>query len=684
MSDGKSEKPQPKSTSERAPALARKISEYQGESRDGARGFSALHAHKQQYIRGVEYRFSDGEHGEPPLANLASTRGAPVREFVGREQTGRAMRKAAGEPSQPAVPKTSGSALPTDVKARMEPRLGTDLSGVKIHTGGESAKAAAGFGARAFTVGSDVHFNAGEFAPGTKEGDRLLAHELTHVVQGQRSGIQRKAEDDANDGHADGDAQKAEVSDPGEPAEKEADAVADTVADDLHGDDKKQKDGKQKGDKKNAHAGESKAEESKPDEKGAAAKEQPSKIAAKLQSTSSGPAKIFRATGANSSSSNSASPTPQAQTPAPSPVATPGTMKDQPKQLVAEPAAKQVKLDGQDAIQQVTAAQAALPPAQDPRTPKAGPKLAAMKAQLEQIRTAMNGGTAPATSQLEALSRAVMAAITEYGREFDVSSFGQHLPDFPSPHPCLYGEGDPDAAKVPDKSTRRCHHVPPVRLARSIADQMRSASNDMKDVDGEKRVLTPAGVKVRAAATAVDNFGHGKDMSAIWLHQTTHSNDEGPGVHQSTIAPEVKRRVEAVSDKAEADRFLIVNQDETLSVNPRTGNFKTFLDQIKVRATQIVNEREKQKQLDAVKKAEDADKAITATAQTSASEIARQVLKEQIRLAFDNALAQTSTQVATALSASFVDGDRAAHGGKIAELRGKAQSSWAPIVNAAD
>ena len=40
----------------------------------------------------------------------------------------------------------------------------------------------------------DVHFAAGQYAPGTKEGDRLLAHELTHVVQGQKSGVQRKAE----------------------------------------------------------------------------------------------------------------------------------------------------------------------------------------------------------------------------------------------------------------------------------------------------------------------------------------------------------------------------------------------------------------------------------------------------------------------------------------------------------
>jgi hypothetical protein len=148
----------------------------------------------------------------------------------------------------------------------MEPRLGADLSSVKLHTGGDSAQAAAGFGARAFTAGTDVHFASGQFAPGTKEGDRLLAHELTHVVQGQRSGIQRKADqgpeapDRAATGGAHGGAEQKgaevppaggaqpegvqgadahggapEVSEPHEPAEQEADAVGDKVADELHG-----------------------------------------------------------------------------------------------------------------------------------------------------------------------------------------------------------------------------------------------------------------------------------------------------------------------------------------------------------------------------------------------------------------------------------------------------------------
>lgn len=258
MSDGgKSEKPQPKAI-ERAPSLARKIAEYQGEPVTGRTGAAALHAHKQKYVRGVEYRFSEGEHGEPPLAHLAQERGRPVREYVGREEAGRAMRKATGEANATSIPKGTGASLPGDVRAKMEPRLGADLSAVKVHTGGESVNAAAGFGARAFTVGSDVHFGAGQFAPGTKEGDKLLAHELTHVVQGQKSGVKRKADD----GHDESKAEHADtpdVSQPDEPAEKEADDVSEKVAADIHGDADHSKsdknDGQQAGKKKDGSDG---------------------------------------------------------------------------------------------------------------------------------------------------------------------------------------------------------------------------------------------------------------------------------------------------------------------------------------------------------------------------------------------------------------------------------------------
>lgn len=139
------------------------------------------------------------------------------------------------------IPEGSGQPLAAAARKKLEPRLGTSLGDVRVHTGGESATAARQLSARAFTVGNDVHFGAGQFAPDTKEGDRLLVHELTHVVQGQRSGIQRKeagsdpARTDAEHDNGGGGAHAGhDVSQPGEPAENEADAVADKVTDELH------------------------------------------------------------------------------------------------------------------------------------------------------------------------------------------------------------------------------------------------------------------------------------------------------------------------------------------------------------------------------------------------------------------------------------------------------------------
>jgi hypothetical protein len=84
----------------------------------------------------------------------------------------------------------SGAPLAPHTRDHMEESFGADFSGVRVHTGDASAAMNEQIGARAFTYGTDIHFNDGEFAPGTERGTRLLAHELTHVVQ-QNSGVRR-------------------------------------------------------------------------------------------------------------------------------------------------------------------------------------------------------------------------------------------------------------------------------------------------------------------------------------------------------------------------------------------------------------------------------------------------------------------------------------------------------------
>ncbi len=69
----------------------------------------------------------------------------------------------------------------------MEASLGHDFSDVRIHTDGRASESAKAVQASAYTVGNDVVFGSGAYAPEPDAGKRTLAHELTHVVQ-QRSG----------------------------------------------------------------------------------------------------------------------------------------------------------------------------------------------------------------------------------------------------------------------------------------------------------------------------------------------------------------------------------------------------------------------------------------------------------------------------------------------------------------
>ena len=77
----------------------------------------------------------------------------------------------------------SGSPLPEQTRAYFEPRFGADFSNVRVHTGSQAAGVARKLNARAFTVGDNITFGGGQYAPDSSNGKRLLAHELAHVVQ---------------------------------------------------------------------------------------------------------------------------------------------------------------------------------------------------------------------------------------------------------------------------------------------------------------------------------------------------------------------------------------------------------------------------------------------------------------------------------------------------------------------
>jgi hypothetical protein len=104
-----------------------------------------------------------------------------------------------------------GAPLDGDVRGRIEPHLGTDLGGVRVHTDANASAAAQAIGARAFTHGGDTYVSGRE----SPRDLGLMAHEATHVVQqgAAAPAIQRKVQVGSED----------------HPAEREADAVAQRV-----------------------------------------------------------------------------------------------------------------------------------------------------------------------------------------------------------------------------------------------------------------------------------------------------------------------------------------------------------------------------------------------------------------------------------------------------------------------
>jgi hypothetical protein len=109
-----------------------------------------------------------------------------------------------------AATRGSGRALDRSVAAALEPSVGGSLGDVRVHAGDGAAALARAVTARAFTVGNDIYFGRGEYRPGTRDGDALIAHEVAHTIQ------QRGAPQDG----------PLTVSQPGDVLEREAEAVA--------------------------------------------------------------------------------------------------------------------------------------------------------------------------------------------------------------------------------------------------------------------------------------------------------------------------------------------------------------------------------------------------------------------------------------------------------------------------
>jgi Domain of unknown function (DUF4157) len=158
-----------------------------------------------------------------PLAQLASDVGnRAFAATLGRSPLARDAEQGAGimadgtvhSDVQSTIDSTrgGGTALDQGVADRLSGSLG-DLSDVRVHTDDTADKLNRSVSARAFATGSDVYFAGGEYSPGSADGDKLIAHELAHVVQ------QRGASTGG----------PLSVSQPGDAIEREADSLADQI-----------------------------------------------------------------------------------------------------------------------------------------------------------------------------------------------------------------------------------------------------------------------------------------------------------------------------------------------------------------------------------------------------------------------------------------------------------------------
>jgi hypothetical protein len=179
--------------------------------------------HERDQERGRQARARETARPEPAGPERRDAGLLTLASAVGNAAFGRLARDGAGilpgglvhpDVEQAiAAQRGTGRSLDAGVRGRVEEHVGEPLSDVRVHDDAEAAHLARAVSARAFTTGTDLFFGHGEYRPGTSDGDRLIAHELAHVVQ-QRGAPQGGP---------------MNVSEPGDAMETEADQVADQV-----------------------------------------------------------------------------------------------------------------------------------------------------------------------------------------------------------------------------------------------------------------------------------------------------------------------------------------------------------------------------------------------------------------------------------------------------------------------
>lgn len=139
------------------------------------------------------------------VSNISSASQQPVQRMKPEEEQAQMkpdiQRMARGEAAtvdssiEDGIQQARGSGVPLadNIREPMEQAFGADFSGVKVHTDAQADQLNQSIQAKAFTTGQDVFFRQGEYNPGSRGGQELIAHELTHVVQQSGGAVRRSA-----------------------------------------------------------------------------------------------------------------------------------------------------------------------------------------------------------------------------------------------------------------------------------------------------------------------------------------------------------------------------------------------------------------------------------------------------------------------------------------------------------
>ena len=129
---------------------------------------------------------------EEKIHKMEDKKEEPVHRVADQKEEDKHIAKKEGGPSNDGSAKTGayirslhgkGSPLPKEAQHFFGKRMAYDFSEVRIHTGNEAEESARNVSAKAYTTGNNIVFNKGQYNPSSADGKKLLAHELTHVVQ---------------------------------------------------------------------------------------------------------------------------------------------------------------------------------------------------------------------------------------------------------------------------------------------------------------------------------------------------------------------------------------------------------------------------------------------------------------------------------------------------------------------